>query len=609
MAAQKEQINMSQEMNKKAIADLFCLEDSRAACEAIGGLGLNPGDEATDDPLEYTPDNILDVTVNENPDGMPAFPQVGQSEMDDETKAFVVDELSKQLQADGRESLTEEDLVPFAVKIKGENHISQDLVSFIDQLTSGADARLSTQNTSEAQPNGVATDLTNGGADAPAEPAAPETGADGLPPVAPGGLAEPTEAPALDANPEGDFALDVPGTEPAPAGDFNLDVPEPGAEVAPEGGDGINLDFGDEGDAAAPAEGDATDTIGELNFGDEGAEGGEAAPAEGGSEEDDLFSALDGMSDESLDDGAEGGEEAPAEGGEEAPAEGGSDEDKPAETESVEAPAEGAEPAAPVTECGAEPAAEPAAEAPVTECGAEPAVEAPVTECGAEPAAPVTECGDEKAAESVLPPVTEGEEGEEEEVVVDDGAALEESVNAQLESIKANYVESLARERVRAVIESFQQKRSIAEKQALCESIIADYKAHRAEEEQKAVVESAMGDKIGELGDKLATLCESAAESESVDAKLESIVDGFKAAKAKETASKELDAKLESIVAKFNAGKEADQKLAALVESVKAPKTESAEQQVSAVEEKKAGIDAKLESIIADAKKKIAAAK
>ena len=135
------------------------------------------------------------------------------------------------------------------------------------------------------------------------------------------------------------------------------------------------------------------------------------------------------------------------------------------------------------------------------------------------------------------------------------------------------------------MIESFQQKRSIAEKQALCESIIADYKAHRAEEEQKAVVESAMGDKIGELGDKLATLCESAAESESVDAKLE------------------------SIVAKFNAGKEADQKLAALVESVKAPKAESAEQQVSAVEEKKAGIDAKLESIIADAKKKIAAAK
>lgn len=95
---------MSQEMNKKAVADLFSLEDSRAVCEAIGGLGLNPNDAATDEPLDYTPDNILDVTVNENPDGMPAFPQLGQEEMDSETQAFVVDELAKQLQADGRES-------------------------------------------------------------------------------------------------------------------------------------------------------------------------------------------------------------------------------------------------------------------------------------------------------------------------------------------------------------------------------------------------------------------------------------------------------------------------------------------------------------------------
>ena len=243
---------MSQEMNKKAVADLFCIEDARAVCEAIGGLGLNPNDEATDEPLEYTPDNILDVTVNENPDGMPAFPQLGQTEMDSETRAFVVDELAKQLQADGRESLTDEDLIPFMVKIKGENHIPQDLTSFIDQITSNTDTRLATQNVSEAQPNGVATDLTNGGEHAaPVELAAPEAAAPGLgelPPEAPGGLAEPAESPVLDANPDDAFSLDVPGTDPGSKGEFNLDVPKPGAEVAPKGdADSFNLDIVDEG--------------------------------------------------------------------------------------------------------------------------------------------------------------------------------------------------------------------------------------------------------------------------------------------------------------------------------------------------------------------------
>ena len=558
---------MSQEMNKKAVADLFCIEDARAVCEAIGGLGLNPGNEATDEPLEYTPDNILDVTVNENPDGMPAFPQVGQSDMDDETKAFVVDELSKQLQADGRESLSAEDLVPFAVKIKGENHISQDLVSFIDQLTSGADARLSTQNTSEAQPNGVATDLTNAGeGEAAAEPAATEPGADALPPEAPGGLAEPAEAPALETNP--DAALGGEPAAPAADGDFNLDVPEPAAEVAPAADGDFNLDIPGEDDGTAPAS-DNTDTIGELDFGDDTpAEGGEeSAPAEdkGTSEEDDLFSALDGMSDESLDDGTDD-DTKPEEDtkGEDAPAEEKDDkEDKPAETEAseVEAPAVVEEPAAveapAATECGA---TEPAP-APVTECG----TTEPVTECGATEPAPVTECGET------------------------------DKVDVQLESIKANYVEQLARERVRAVVESYQQKRALAEKQALCESIIADYKARKESEKRKAVVESTMGEKIGELGTKLAAMCESAEQPNDVDAQLEAIVNQYKG-------NKELDAKLESIVNNFKASQETAKKLDTIVESVKAPAEAPAET-------KKSTLDAKLESIIANAKKKIAEAK
>lgn len=546
---------MSQEMNKKAVADLFCIEDARAVCEAIGGLGLNQNDEAADEPLDYTPDNILDVTVNENPDGMPAFPQLGQKEMDGETQAFVVDELAKQLQADGRESLTEEDLIPFMVKIKGENNISQDLTSFLDQITSNTDSRLATQNVSEAQPNGVATDLSKGGeGEASAADPLAAAGMGELPPEAPGGLAEPTEAPALDANPDDAFSLDAPGAEPGAEGDFNLDVPEPGAEVGAEGGDdSFNLDIGDEG-GEAPAD-DGTDTIGELDFGDEGGEGGEAAPAEGGergeggSEEDDLFSALDGMSDEALDDGSddESGEEALAEGGEGSTA----DEEKPAETEANDGDA------------------------------------TPVIENPGDQNTATVECGE-------VPPT-----GDED---------LDGAVDSQLESIKANYVESIARERVRAVVESYERKRDMAEKEALCESIIADYKARHEAADRQAMVESTMGEKLSELGDKVATLCESATKSDTLDAKFESILGQFKAKKAGETASQVLDAKLESILGKVKNDKAVDAKLAAIVESVKAPKAATKAVPVTKAAPK-AGLDAKLESIIASAKKKIAAAK
>ena len=562
---------MTQEKNKKAVADLFCMEDARAVCEAIGGLGLNTDNQATDDPLEYTPDNILDVTVNENPDGMPALPQFTPKEMDSETQAFVVDELAKELQADGRESLNDEDLVPFMVKIKGENRISQDLTPFIDQLTGNTNNRLATQNVSEAQPNGVATDLTNGGnGAAPAAPAVadPAAGLGELPPEAPGGLAAPTEAPALDANAGDAFNLDVPSTDPAAPGtegDFNLDVPEPGAEDASAGGDDtFNLDIGDEG-GEAPA-GDDTDTIGELDFGDEGGEGtpeGGDAPAEGGSSEDDLFSALDGMSDEALDDGSDlGGVESDTgdtgdagELGGEGEGEGGSEDDKPAETECASAPVK--------------------------------------TECGEAPA---------------------------------------DNTDIQLESIKANYVANLAKERVRAITEAYDRKRALAEKRALCESIISNYQENEAAKERKAVVESTMGEKISELGDKVAALCENASKDKGLDAKLESILNNVKKGKTldaklesiltgsnkpsaqsssdvfdaklesilgKVKASKELDAKLESIVNKVSADKAVDAKLAAIVESVKAPKAAPA----------KAPLDAKLESIIASTKQKIAAAK
>lgn len=558
---------MTQEKNKKAVADLFCMEDARAVCEAIGGLGLNTDNQATDDPLEYTPDNILDVTVNENPDGMPALPQFAPKEMDSETQAFVVDELAKELQADGRESLNDEDLVPFMVKIKGENSISQDLTPFIDQITGNTNNRLATQNVSEAQPNGVATDLRNGGNGvAPAAPAVadPAAGTGALPPEAPGGLAAPTEAPALDANPDdslgamssdGDFGAG--GFDAGSEGDFNLDVPEPGAEDASAGGDDtFNLDIGDEG-GEAPA-GDDTDTIGELDFGDEGGEGGEGASeggdasAEGGSSEDDLFSALDGMSDEDLDDGSDlGGDEGDTGdagdagdlgdlGGE---GEGGSEDEKPTETECAAAPVK--------------------------------------TECAEAPA---------------------------------------DNTDIQLESIKANYVANLAKERVRAITEAYDRKRALAEKRALCESIISNYQENEAAKERKAVVESTMGEKLSELGDKVATLCENASKDKGLDAKLESILNNVKKGKSvpsssdvldaklesilgKVKASKALDAKLESIVNQVAADKAVDAKLAAIVESVKAPKAAPAKAPA------KAPLDAKLESIIASTKQKIAAAK
>ena len=151
----------------------------------------------------------------------------------------------------------------------------------------------------------------------------------------------------------------------------------------------------------------------------------------------------------------------------------------------------------------------------------------------------------------------------------------------------------------------------MAEKEALCESIIADYKARHEAADRQAMVESTMGEKLSELGDKVATLCESATKSDTLDAKFESILGQFKAKKAGETASQVLDAKLESILGKVKNDKAVDAKLAAIVESVKAPKaaTKAVPVTKAAPAAPKAGLDAKLESIIASAKKKIAAAK
>jgi ABC-type enterochelin transport system substrate-binding protein len=172
-------------------------------------------------------------------------------------------------------------------------------------------------------------------------------------------------------------------------------------------------------------------------------------------------------------------------------------------------------------------------------------------------------------------------------------------VDAKLESIRDDYVERIARDRVKAVVESYERKRAIAEKQALCESIIAGYKARKESEDRKNLVESTMGEKISELGDKMAAMLEGTESKDSLDAKFESILDKFGKDKAAMKATEKLDAKLESILSKAVADKEADRKLAAIVESVKNP----------APAAKKEGLDARLESIIADAKKKIAAAK
>lgn len=563
---------MSQEMNKKAMDALFCLEDSKVVCEAIGGLGLDAANKPTDDPLEYTPDNILDVVVNDNPDGMPAFPQVGQQEMDDETKAFVVDQLAQKLQADGRETINADDLTPFAVVIKGENNIPQDLVSFTDQIISGNNARLASQNVSEALPNGVTADLTNGGAGgeevpppAPAAPGAPESvdpnaapaapGAETLPP-APGGLENPTDAPALTTNPDDGLGIGATGEPAGEGGDeFNLDVPEPGGEVPPAGDGEFTLDVGDD---ALPPAGDTTDTVGELNFedgdGDAQAPAGDGEPA---SSEDALFSTLDSMSDEKLD-GADGGDGSEPKGDETGASDSPKDDDKGGDKKDDEKPAE--------TE---------AAAAPVTECGAAPAEPTPAVECGAAPAPETEPTVTEAAAPNPIDP----------------------DLDAKLESIKNNYIEAVAADRVRAVVESFQRKRDDADKQALCESIIANYMASQEAAEQKAQLESVtMAEKIGELGEKVVGLYGAKTD---LDAKLESILDGYMAAKAKEDESKALDAKLESIVNDYvnaNVDKAPEPEPApAVVESAKVPE--------------KSALDAKLESIIAETKAKMAAAK
>jgi hypothetical protein len=196
----------------------------------------------------------------------------------------------------------------------------------------------------------------------------------------------------------------------------------------------------------------------------------------------------------------------------------------------------------------------------------------------------MTECG-EASSEAPAEPMTECDTG----------------LEAKLESIRDDYDEKLARERVRAVVESYERKRANAEKQALCESIIASYKARKDAENRKAVVESTMAEKIDELGDKMTAMCEGTKGSDSLDAKFESIIAKFSKDKADAKVTKELDAKLESILRKAAASHEADKKLSAIVESVKSAADKAAP--------KKDALDAKLESIIANAKKKIAEAK
>ena len=545
------------EQNKKAITDVFAIEDAKAVCEAIGGLGVDTSNEPTDDPLEYTPDNILDVVVNDQPDGMPSFPNVGQSEMDDETKAFVVDQMVEQLKADGRETVNLDDLIPAAVVIKGENHIPQDVVSFIDELVSGSESRLSTQNVSEAQPSGVAVDLTN--SEGAAEPAAPAADDNAVLPPAPGGV--PDEAPALDANPDEGMGVGATGDE------FKLDLGEPEGEVQPEegGDDSFTLDI--DGENEAPAEAGA-DTVGELDFGDDAGEEGSAEGESGeSSEEDDLFKALDGMSDEALDDGKEEGEEGEKseEAGEGEGAESEEAEEKPAETECAEAPV--------ATECGEV--------EPKMEDGEMPATEE--VAAAAEELAPATECG------AVEPKMEDGEE--------------DANLDAQLESIKDKYVENVARARVRAVVESYQKQRELDKRTALCESIIAEYRANEAKkEEKKAQMESTMQEKLSELGSKLVSEYQKKAEAKmeadesKLDAKLESIVSNFSKKAEEKKSIDALSAKLESIVAKIDA-----KKPEAVMESATAPADKEAQ--------KKDALDAKLESIIANAKKKMAEAK
>ena len=298
------------ELNKKAMADIFAIEDSKDLFESIGALNDDKafGDPAVDQGGEYGPDDMLTVIPGStDPFAGQSITAQAQQEPSDDDKRFVVDRFAELMANDHKNVVTPAEIDGYSPIIQKEVGSRMNVNQFLTDVHNDATQRLAAQNVSEAQPEGASTDeIAPQGAEpaAPVDPAAADPLAMGTPEMTPaeGGIAP---EPTLDANVGEDplaggedlglgaiddgAGFDGFGAEPAPEGDLGLDgitddaagdlgAEEPAAEPAAEG-EGLGLD-------GIPAEGD------------EGAE-----PAAEPAAEDDALAGdtnLDNLSDDEL---------------------------------------------------------------------------------------------------------------------------------------------------------------------------------------------------------------------------------------------------------------------------------------------------------------------
>ena len=302
------------EINKKAMADIFAIEDSRELFEAIGSLN---DDKALGDPMaeggEYGPDDMLTVIPGStDPFAGQSITAQSQQEPTDDDKRFVVDRLAELMAKDHKNVVSPTEIDVYSPIIQKEVGSRVNVNQFLTDVHNDATQRLAAQNVSEAQPEGaVSEDIVppEAAQEAPVDP----TGVPEMEP-APGGIAP---EPSLDAN----------VGEPAPADPMAGDdlglggITDDGAgfddfgagESAPAGDD-LGLDAITDGEGDIGGEPAPEDDLGLDGITDgEGDLGGDLGGDEGAASEDDVLGGdtnLDSLSDDDLggEEGAEGGE-------------------------------------------------------------------------------------------------------------------------------------------------------------------------------------------------------------------------------------------------------------------------------------------------------------
>lgn len=503
--------------NKKAIVDMFRMEDAVGLCESYGN-NVQLEAQFEEDFTPVTMDGLFDVVPNNNPTAGEAFQPLGQDDTKDPQAAAEMTEMfvSALQNEDPTEPVNWADMLPnITTKIVGAGY-KGDIDGFVNNLKDQALATLAHMNVSDKNPEGAA----------PTESIEPElepnpengdpTGAAGVvPPMQeiPGAV-EPPE-PTLTANQ--DDPLGIGGLDEL--ANLGLGGEEPAAEPEVPGTEGAEslgeFNIGEEEPAAVPSEEPAAE---------EPAAPAEElpAPAEGEADGDIDLSALDGLND---DDFSVGGEGEPAPEGDDAA------ESKPAEedekkSEPMMEGTEGAE-VADGTGVSVEPeVVENPAEAPVSETvdpETNPETD-PELECVqkklsdarnafmeariAEDIHAVFEsCRAERAARNAkkaqLDAIVESVHQHEQEIAakaqMESAAEADRTVMAQLEAISADYHAKAAKKREQAQFESIVgnyarqvkaeaiAKQHAMEKQIALESIVANF---GAEQKREAALES-----------------------------------------------------------------------------------------------------------------------